>query len=151
MKRPGVSKTNLSEAALVADFIDQALIFDPMAQVSLIESPQSAAGFPDMCVCLQGNLLAIEFKYCDSLPKVRPSQVKWFKANVKAKGRAWMMVQFADHGFVLVPGKHVAELVQLKSRDVWFELSEHFSYDSILSPRQWRDFILALLDPFNSY
>ncbi len=148
MKKPWPSKTSESEAALVKDFIDSALLFDPLAQISLIESPQSAAGFPDTCACLDGQMVAIEFKYCESLPKVRPSQVRWFKDNVKAKGRSWMMVQFAKHGFVLVPGEFIAELVQKKSRDLWFNRAELFSFDTTLSQRQWREFILALTVPF---
>jgi hypothetical protein len=64
-------------------------IFDKWGHASRIESPATAAGFPDVSFCCNGLECIIELKAGtpDNLPEIRPMQVKWFNHRMKAGGR----------------------------------------------------------------
>lgn len=102
--------------------------------ISKIESPLTSAGVPDLDVCVAGNEFKIELKYgSDSkMPKMRPSQVKWFRHRVKAGGFPWVFAKIIKHDmpqYMLIAGMNVKHLPNKPHFNDWVSLSEMVCQD----------------------
>ena len=62
---------------------------------SRVESGETSVGIPDVDYCIDGIEGHLEIKYGtgDKLPKIRPSQVNWFKARHKAGGSPFLLAK----------------------------------------------------------
>lgn len=120
----------MSEAMFAIDVEDGILNHvDREAHISYIESPLTAAGFPDMDICCLGESFKLEFKFSDNKtpPKMRPSQVKWFKKRIKTgRDDCFVLAKLRIDGewnYCLIPASIVPHLPGLKTSKQWREFA----------------------------
>lgn len=74
---------------------------------SLVESPDTSPGVPDMDICIMGRETHIELKYGEikngkvKLPELRGTQYRWLRNRHKAGGKAFVFVCFNFNGDLL--------------------------------------------------
>ncbi len=103
----------------------------PKGHISWVETHATAAGFPDIDCCAEGQIAQIELKVVKKGGKIeiRPTQYRWMKDRVKAGGSPVMLIGH-DDGYYILPGVSVFEpealtnVSQIKGR-------MHFSVDTI--------------------
>lgn len=104
-----------NEGKAVARFVN-AMRKQPECRVQAVES--SVSGLPDVNICIAGVESWIEFKSpimpkndstrLFTTSKLRRSQVIWFKQQLRAGGRAFVMAA-CEHQWLLLPGHLVVE------------------------------------------
>ncbi len=78
-----MSEENLQRALIKA--------FKRRGHFSEVESHETSAGIPDIDYCMNGIESHIELKFGNAIaPRIRPSQVKWFRDRVRAGGHPWL-------------------------------------------------------------
>lgn len=86
-----------------------------------IESGYTSPGIPDVGYCIQGSGGLLELKYMDkkSRPKIRPSQVTWFRKRVRHGGHPLLLLKDMRFGrdYFLFYGHKVPELAAVKPHD----------------------------------
>lgn len=103
----------------------------PKGHLSWVETPATAAGFPDVDCCADGLIAQIELKVIKDGGKIeiRPTQYRWMKDRVRAGGNPVMIIGH-DDGYYVLPGESVGKpsaltnMSQIKGR-------QHFSVQSI--------------------
>jgi hypothetical protein len=99
------------------------------AHVTRIESPMHGVGFPDLNVCIGGQEINIELKYgVGCAPRVRETQLKWFKNRILAGGKpiviAWLEVGGVSY-ICVYEGYKIMNLYTAKSRENWLSLADY--------------------------
>lgn len=111
---------------------------------SRVESPETSPGIPDLDFCIDGVEGHIELKYGDTTktPKIRPTQVRWFRDRVNNGGRPWLFVLLvtgkAKH-YLLFHGAQVPSLSRVNHL-LWDGYTIHHWVDKM----DWKDFISIL-------
>lgn len=91
------------------------LVEDAGGHVSNIESHLTAAGVPDMNICLHGQDVWLELKYKGKSMKMRPTQRRWHRTRAACGGTSWVVVYDPeDAGVWFVPGHVAAEHPDLR-------------------------------------
>lgn len=116
----------MSEAKLVAEFKEAVEFLHKTAHMSEVESHLTSAGIPDVDLCIDGEEFHLEFKHSatNAPPKIRPSQVKWFKKRVAAGGNPWIVAHLEGLGVLLIPGCFVGDLIKSSRRQEWMEFAQ---------------------------
>lgn len=92
-----------------------------------VESGLTSPGIPDIEYCIEGVRNNLELKHADkkARPKVRPTQVRWFRKRNRAGGRPWLFLR-DDRGvtpmYYLFDCKTVPKLARLHV-DEWLPLA----------------------------
>jgi hypothetical protein len=112
-----------------------------LGHFSRVESHETSSGIPDVDYCIAGVEGHIELKYGkDRGPKIRGSQVKWFRDREKRGGRPWILTELVMNKtsyYLLHRGSAIETLARNHDHEVWFNTS-------VASWRQgvnWQDLI----------
>lgn len=95
-----------------------------LGHFSRVESHEQSAGIPDVDYCILGVENHVELKYGkEKRPKIRPTQVKWFRDRVKAGGHPYLFTQIhcprsADY-WMLHQGDKVGFLARESNLKFW--------------------------------
>ena len=114
-----------------------------IGQWSRIESHATANGFPDTVFTMSSNSAFIELKQEDNetkTPEIRPSQVRWFRKNIKNGGNSWLFSKIGNM-YLLHKGEHVPTLCE-SDIAIWKELAHLIWTDDM----EWDEFIYHVLD-----
>lgn len=92
----------------------------PLGHIDDIESHASSPGIPDKGFCIRGIEGYVELKHTDddNAPRIRPTQLSWFRRRVENGGRCYLLAKLKDV-HVLFDGKHVADLGKLRKTSHW--------------------------------
>ena len=94
-----------------------------LGHFSRVESHETSAGIPDVDYCINGTEGHVELKFGrDRAPKIRATQVKWFRNRVRAGGKPWLFTEIRTAKrsiYMLHEGKHVGHLARMKDLGVW--------------------------------
>ena len=87
-----------------------------------IESHATADGFPDTVLTIDAYETKIELKHAiDKVPEIRPSQVRWFRKNVRNGGKPWVFAKIEINGvnnYFLIHGYMVQNMYD-KPLEFW--------------------------------
>jgi len=97
---------------------------------SRIESHATADGFPDTAWTVMGTEAKIELKHGTIKKKIeiRPSQVRWFRKNVKNGGRPWLFAKIDNMVspiYLLFKGETVLEIYNITDTNTLAEMSDY--------------------------
>ncbi len=110
---------------------------------SRIESHATADGFPDTIFTKDMNTAFIELKQEDNeakTPHIRPSQVRWFRREVRNGGNCWLFSKIGNI-YLLHKGYHV-EFLHSMGVEYWFMHAEGKWIDEM----EWDELIYLLLN-----
>lgn len=143
----------MSEYDLAGEIVDGIHSVVRDAHLSLVESPLSSPGIPDVDFCINGIEGHIELKFSrrQDCPHIRPSQVKWFKARCKAGGNPWLFTKIDRQGcaplYLLHAGQVVYKIATSKDMTFWLEQSWAFwSLDVAGAEMRWAEFIQIITE-----
>lgn len=112
---------------------------------SRIESHSTSEGFPDTSLTAAELEVKIELKYTNRIhaPEIRPSQVRWFRKNVKWGGNPllFVKVQRLDNTnyWLLFNGVRVVNgLYKLKKTRQWMALADYKWADTMDWDELWK-------------
>lgn len=114
---------------------------------SRIESHATADGFPDTVWTVFGTEAKIELKHATIKKKmeIRPSQVRWFRKNVKNQGNPWLFAKIERKAqvpvYLLFKGETVLEIYDITNIDTLIKMSDYAWTNSV----DWSDFIEIIL------
>ncbi len=131
------------EAGLGKEVEKGILGIDPNAHISFVESGLTAAGIPDMDVCILGKEIHIELKYGYEKhpPHLRSSQYKWFKNRIKAGGHPLLFAKIWDpvgYVYCLYEAKSVLKLKGRLSNMEWIALAD-YKWDRGMDWEEFKD------------
>lgn len=101
------------------------------AHYSMVESPETSPGIPDLNWCLNGREGWSELKYSGNghLPHMRPLQIQWIRRRVAAGGNVSVITYHRPMNMVLVlPGR---DIESIKSMVHLVELSGHITVEEL--------------------
>ena len=86
----------MSESALWKDMKKN---IGHLGHFSRVESHETSSGIPDVDFCINGTEGHIELKFSrDKTPKIRSSQVTWFRRRRKEGGNPWLFTHMILKG-----------------------------------------------------
>ena len=119
---------------------------DVCTHVSFIESRASSPGIPDTNIATNEIETFVELKSeltVNKLPKIRASQVRWFKKRVAVGVKAFVFVRLTTETgdlYLLIPGGRVDLLNHTKTVEGWINLSCAVWRNQMV----WYDFLCKL-------
>jgi len=138
--------SSVSEA-LLADELEKGIkSVEPNAHISFIESPVTSAGFPDVDMHVIRGSFKLELKFSDSKkpPKIRPSQIKWFRKRNKAHGLdCYVFAKLKIDGlwyYCLFDINAVLHLSKLKTSKQWREWAS-YTWKGYMD---WKELLLVI-------
>ena len=94
-----------------------------LGHFSRVESHETSSGIPDVDYCIRGIEGHVELKFArGKIPKIRGTQVRWFRDRVKQGGSPWLfthMIVEGDDCYMLHQGKVVGDLARAKEQRDW--------------------------------
>jgi len=114
---------------------------------SRIESHATANGFPDTVWTILGTETKIELKHgtIKKKMKVRSSQVRWFRKNIKNGGKPWLFVKIERKAqvpvYLLFKGETVLKIYDITDINILGEMSDYAWFNSV----DWDKFIEIIL------
>lgn len=94
-----------------------------LGHFSRVESHETSSGIPDVDYCINGTEGHVELKHGNnSAPRIRGTQVRWFRHRIKAGGYPWMfthiVIKKKDY-YMLHKAAQMIELATERDVDVW--------------------------------
>ncbi len=90
---------------------------------SRVESHETSSGIPDVDYCIDGVEGHMELKFAvNAAPKIRGTQVQWFRKRGKAKGNPWMFSHLVLHNkdyYLLHRTSAMIDLAKQKDVSKW--------------------------------
>ena len=94
---------------------------------SRVESHETSSGIPDVDFCIDGVEGHIELKYSvNKVPKIRPSQGRWFRYRVMRGGNPWLLCHIVINGenrYLLFEGRDVTRILETNELADWITFS----------------------------
>jgi hypothetical protein len=100
--------------------------------VSMVESPETSPGVPDLNWCVDGQEGWTELKVQQkdgSAPEIRPAQYAWIRRRIRAGGKVNLLCMLNDGSVLNVHGSDVEKIKTMKD---WHEYGERIDHNEII-------------------
>ncbi len=138
----------MSELMFVKEIITGIVGVQYDTHISSVESHLTAAGIPDLDFCISGLEGHIEVKFSSNklAPKIRSTQVRWFKKRVRAGGTPWVFAKLmvnSNWHYCLFNGAVIDNLAKTTKSANWVYFADK-TWTGIMTKPNWSELVQTL-------